>query len=83
MLDNALFRVIEANLIVKQLHHLLELNGWSTQEATELCGDFSSILIKTLMKRKFDFCLLPRPIVKLLQTYGKRKDNKRTFTLSI
>ena len=83
VLDNALFRVIEANLIVKQLHDLLELNGWSTQEATELCGDFSSILIKTLMKRKFDFCLLPRPIVKLLQTYGKRKDNKRTFTLSI
>lgn len=83
VLDNAPFRVIEVNLIVKQLHDLLESNGWSTQKATKLCGDFSSILIRTLMKRKFDFSLLPRPIVKLLQTYGKWKGNKRSFVLSV
>lgn len=83
VLDYAPFRVIEVNLIVKQLHDLLEMNGWSTQKATKLCGDFSSILIRTLMKRKFDFSLFPRPIVKMLQTYGRRKGNKRSFILSV
>lgn len=89
VLDNAPFRVVEINLIVKQLHDLLELNGWSTQEATKFCGDFSSIMIRNLMKRKYDFSLFPRPIVKLLQTYNRDyvksedKKNKRSFSLSI
>ncbi len=89
VLDNAVFRVVEINLIVKQLHDLLESNGWSTQKATKFCGDFSSIMIRNLMKRKYDFSLFPRPIVKMLQTYNRDyvksedKKNKRNFSLNI
>ena len=83
VLDLAPIRVIEVNIIIKHVHDLLVLHGRSTQEATQLSADFGAIIIKTLMKRKYDFSLLPRPIVKLLQTYKKYKDNNRQVTLIV
>ena len=83
VLDLAPIRVVEVNIIIKYVHDMLVLHGRSTQEATQLAADFGAIIIKTLMKRKYDFSLLPRPIVKLLQTYKKYKGNNRQITLSV
>lgn len=83
VLDLAPIRVVEVNIIIKHVHDMLVLHGRSTQEATQLAADFGAIIIKTLMKRKYDFSLLPRPIVKLLQTYKKYKGNNRQITLSV
>lgn len=82
VLDNAVFRVVEVNLLVKQLHDTLVANGKTTQEATNVASDFGAAIMKCLMKRKYDFYLLPRPIVKLLQTYSTKKSNKRKFLLT-
>lgn len=83
VLDYAPFRVFEVNFIVKHFHDILIKNGKSLQEATTIAAQFSSVIIKTLMKRKYDFSFFPRPIVKLLQTYNKCNDNKREFILSL
>lgn len=83
VLDLAPIRVVEVNIIIKHVHDMLVLHGRSTQEATQLAADFGAIIIKTLMKRKYDFSLLPRPIVKLLQTYKKYKGNNRQITLTV
>ena len=83
VLDLAPIRVVEVNIIIKHVHDILVLHGRSTQEATQLAADFGAIIIKTLMKRKYDFSLLPRPIVKLLQTYKRYRGNSRQITLTV
>jgi hypothetical protein len=83
VLDLAPIRVVEVNIIIKRVHDILVLHGRSTQEATQLAADFGAIIIKTLMKRKYDFSLLPRPIVKLLQTYKRYRGNSRQITLTV
>lgn len=83
VLDLALVRVIEVNIIIKHIHDMLVSHGRSTQEATQLSADFGAIIIKTLMKRNYDFSLLPRSIVKLLQTYKKYRGNNRQITLVV
>ena len=75
-LDLAPNRVFEMNFIVAQVRSMLCKAGKSYKEATELCADFSSVLIKNLMKRKYDFSFLPNFVVKGLQKQDKRFDGK-------
>lgn len=83
VLDLAPVRVIEVNLIIKQLHDILVKNGVGYQKATSVAAEYSAVIISNLMRREYDFSLLFRPIVKMLQTYKKTKNNKRNISLSL
>lgn len=80
VLDEAPVRVIELNFLVKQLHDYSIAYGKTEEEATQFSAGFSSMMIRSFMKRKYDFSLFPKPIVKLLQTFkSKGEENQRTL----
>lgn len=83
VLDEAPVRVIELDFLVKNLHDINIRYGRTEKEATEFSADFSSMMIKSFMKRKYDFSLLPKPLVKLLQTIRRKDGNKRSFTIKL
>lgn len=83
VLDNAPIRLIEVAHIIKITHDIMIANKRSTEEAVEFSSRFGGIIYLQFMKRKYDFSMLFRPIVKLLQTYNKYDNNSRNIKLSI
>ena len=83
VLDNAPVRPIEVAHIIKTTHDIMIANGRTTEEAIEFSSKFGGIIYLQFMKRKYDFSMLFRPIVKLLQTYSKHNNNNRNLKLSI
>ncbi len=83
VLDNAPIRLIEVAHIIKITHDIMIANGRSTEDAVEFSSRFGGIIYLQFMKRKYDFSMLFRPIVKLLQTYNKYDNNNRNLKLSI
>jgi hypothetical protein len=83
VLDNAPIRLIEVAHIIKITHDIMIANKRSIEEAVEFSSRFGGIIYLQFMKRKYDFSMLFRPIVKLLQTYNKYDNNSRSIKLSI
>lgn len=83
VLDEAPVRVVELDFLVKTLHDINIKYGKTEMEATDFSAKFSSMMIKSFMKRKYDFSLLPKPLVKLLQTIRRKEGNKRSFTIKL
>lgn len=83
VLDNAPIRLIEVAHIIKITHDLMIANGRTPEDAVDFSSRFGGVIYLKLMKRKYDFSMLFRPIVKLLQTYNKYDNNSRNLKLSI
>lgn len=83
VLDNAPIRLIEVAHIIKITHDLMIANGRTPEDAVDFSSRFGGVIYLKLMKRKYDFSMLFRPIVKLLQTYNKYDNNNRNLKLSI
>lgn len=77
VLDYAPIRVIEMNLLISQLRAVLLKNGLSLEDTTETISEFSSVIIRNLMKRKYDFYILPNYILNKLYMINKNSIKER------
>lgn len=79
VLDYAPIRPLEFLCVMRTLYVLAIKLQLSNADAIKLTGDLSNIMTVKLMKRKFDFSMLPafirKPVSKMV--YKKFKNNKR------
>mgnify|MGYP007069877178 FL=1 len=80
VLDQAPIRVVQLDVLLIQLHEIMIKNGRKPKDVTNFIADFAAVIIKNLMKRKWDFSCMPSFVVNFKQKHDKPKkgsDNKR------
>lgn len=77
VLEESFCRPYELSRLVKRLHDLMIDKGYTKSVAVEYAGLFAQTLVVNLMKRKYDFSIIPNPILKIFRKYDDFKGNRR------
>lgn len=81
VLDRSFIRPVELNRLTKHLYRLMLKEGYDRQVAANYAGMWSETMICNLMRREYDFSLMPnfiiRKILKVKSHFSKLKNNRR------
>lgn len=77
VLEESFCRPYELSRLVKKLHDLMIEKGYTKSVAVDYAGLFAQTLVVNLMKRKYDFSIIPNPILKIFRKYDDFKGNRR------
>lgn len=83
VLDRSFIRSIELNRLTKHLYRLMLKEGYDRQVAANYAGMWSETMICNLMRREYDFSLMPNFIIKRLlkikSHFSKLKNNRQSL----